>query len=106
MQPLIIKQRSAGLAAWLNCLAPGLGLYYLEQRVQARWLLFLVMLPWFLWLLLPSQRLLPMLVFVWLISMASLLVGMMLKFLTRTSSTLGVIKAGRLGPSRISLIPR
>jgi len=87
MQPLIIKQRSAGLAAWLNCLAPGLGLYYLEQRVQARWLLFLVMLPWFLWLLLPSQRLLPMLVLVLLISMASLLAVMMLSW--RRASAMG-----------------
>ena len=32
--------------------------------------------------------------------------GMMLKFFTSTSSTLGVTKAGRLGPSRISLMPR
>ncbi len=32
--------------------------------------------------------------------------GMILKFFISTSSTLGVIKAGRLGPSLISFIPK
>lgn len=80
MQPLTIKQRSATTAAWLHCLAPGLGLYYLEHRDQARLWLFLVMLPFFLWLLLPVQRLLPMFLVAAFVSLLFLLAGMLLSW--------------------------
>jgi signal peptidase I len=53
MQDLRIKQRKPGLAAWLNCLAPGLGMIYLGQQRQAIIHLLLVVLPWFVLLLLP-----------------------------------------------------
>lgn len=53
MQDLSVKNRSAPLAAWMNCLAPGLGLFYLGQPQRALLCLLLVTAPWFVWLLLP-----------------------------------------------------
>ena len=53
MQPLQIKHHSPALAAGLNWLTPGLGLYYLGHATAARWALFLTLLPGFAWLLLP-----------------------------------------------------
>ena len=55
MQPLQIKHHSAALAAWLNWLTPGLGLYYLGRTTAARWCLLLTLLPGFAWLLLPRH---------------------------------------------------
>jgi signal peptidase I len=53
MQPLQIKHHSPALAAGLNWLTPGLGLYYLGHATAARWALLLTLLPGFAWLLLP-----------------------------------------------------
>jgi hypothetical protein len=39
-------------------------------------------------------------------SVSGVLMGMILKFFTSTSRTLGVMKAGSEGPSRMFLIPR
>ena len=39
-------------------------------------------------------------------SASGVLMGIMLKFFTSTSRTFGVMKAGRLGPNRMFLIPR
>lgn len=56
MQDLRVKQRSQRLAAWVNCLAPGLGYYYLGLTGRAWSCLLLAALPWFLMLLLPWHR--------------------------------------------------
>lgn len=56
MRDLSVKQRSQRLAVWANCLAPGLGLYYLGLRKQAWCYLLLAALPWFIILLLPWHR--------------------------------------------------
>lgn len=72
MQDTRVKHRSASLAAWINCLAPGLGLYYLGQSRQARFFLLLAVLPWFLLLLLPWGR------YPWLVAAAVLFSGLIL----------------------------
>lgn len=56
MQELRVKHRSAPVAAWINCLAPGMGLYYLGERRQAWLILLLAALPWFVLLFLPWQQ--------------------------------------------------
>jgi signal peptidase I len=53
MRDLSVKHRSERCAVWANCLAPGLGFYYLGLRKQAWWSLLLAALPWFIILLLP-----------------------------------------------------
>lgn len=53
MQDLSIKYRHASTAMWINCLAPGLGLYYLGQQRQAWCFLLMTSLPWFILLLMP-----------------------------------------------------
>lgn len=53
MRDLSVKHRSEACAVWANCLAPGLGFYYLGLRKQAWWCLFLAALPWFLILFVP-----------------------------------------------------
>jgi len=55
MQDLSVKHRSPSLAAGINFLAPGLGLYYLGQGREAWLFLGLVILPWFILLLFPWQ---------------------------------------------------
>lgn len=53
MRDLSVKQRSQRVAVWANCLAPGLGFYYLGLSRRAWWMLFLSALPWFVILPLP-----------------------------------------------------
>lgn len=53
MQDLSVKHRSPSLAAGINLLAPGLGLYYLGQAREAWLFMGLVILPWFILLLFP-----------------------------------------------------
>lgn len=53
MQALFVKHRSPSMAAGMNILAPGLGLYYLGQPRDAWLLMILVVLPWFALLLFP-----------------------------------------------------
>lgn len=53
MQDLQVKYRYPSVATGLNCLAPGLGFYYLGQRREAWMTLTLVLLPWFALLLFP-----------------------------------------------------
>lgn len=95
MQPLTIKQRSAPLAAWINCLAPGLGLYYLGQPGQARLLLLLSALPWFVALLLPQGRYLPMLAIALLISVLCLLSSMIISWHRASASGPVVMSPGQ-----------
>ncbi len=56
MRDLSVKHRSERRAVWANCLAPGLGFYYLGLRKQAWCSLLLAALPWFTILLLPWRQ--------------------------------------------------
>jgi signal peptidase I len=76
MRDLSVKHRSQRCAVWANCLAPGLGFYYLGLRKQAWWSLILAAVPWFVILLLPwnSYPWLPLLAL--LLSLSVLFVSM------------------------------
>lgn len=56
MQDLSVKPRSQRLAAWANCVAPGLGFYYLGLPGRAWICLLLAAIPWFILLLLPWHQ--------------------------------------------------
>ncbi|MEC9315323.1 MAG: signal peptidase I [Pseudomonadota bacterium] len=60
MQDLSVKHRSPLIAAGMNILAPGLGLYYLGQAREAWLFMLLVILPGFALLLFPWRLNLPL----------------------------------------------
>lgn len=91
MQDLSIKQRYASRAVWINCLAPGLGLYYLGERRQALWFLLLTSLPWFILLLLPWRHEPQMLIAATLVSLFILALSMLYSWQQASRQSLVII---------------